>query len=72
MQVSVLLAARNEAPHLLRCLAAIEAAAGNAPGQVEVLIGDDQSTDGTGALARQFISQLPTARQGVYQVLPMQ
>ncbi|MCU0450269.1 MAG: glycosyltransferase [Bernardetiaceae bacterium] len=72
MQVSVLLAVRNEAPNLLRCLAAIDAAVTTWACPVEVLIGDDQSTDGTGALAQQFIGQLLAPRQAVYRVLPMQ
>lgn len=48
--VSILLAARNEAAALPRCLASIRALDYPAP-LLEVLLGDDASTDGTRAVA---------------------
>jgi cellulose synthase/poly-beta-1,6-N-acetylglucosamine synthase-like glycosyltransferase len=56
--VSILIAARNEAPTILACLQAI--AQLNYPDSaVEVLIGNDQSTDQTATLVTQFIADKP-------------
>ena len=49
-RVSILLAARNEAAALPRCLASIRAL-DYPPHLLEVLLGDDASTDGTAAVA---------------------
>ncbi|MGI4834132.1 MAG: glycosyltransferase [Janthinobacterium lividum] len=49
-RVSILLAARNEAAALPRCLASVRALA-YPPHLLEVLLGDDASTDGTAAVA---------------------
>ena len=48
--VSILLAARNEAANLPRCLASLRALDYPAA-LLEILVGDDGSTDGTGAVA---------------------
>ena len=49
-RVSILLAARNEAANLPRCLASLRALDYPAA-QLEILVGDDGSTDGTRAVA---------------------
>lgn len=53
-RISILIAARNEEHSILRCLAAIEAL--DYPKEkIEVLIGDDASTDNTLAIVSNFI-----------------
>lgn len=60
-RVSILVAARNEAATIERCLRAL--AALNYPaGQLEILIGDDASTDDTAAVVRRFIVDQPQFR----------
>lgn len=60
-RVSILVAARNEAATIERCLRAL--AALNYPaGQLEILIGDDASTDDTAAVVRRFIADQPQFR----------
>ena len=49
-RVSILVAARNEAAALPRCLAALRALH-HPPARLEILVGDDGSTDGTAAVA---------------------
>jgi cellulose synthase/poly-beta-1,6-N-acetylglucosamine synthase-like glycosyltransferase len=57
-RVSILVAARNEATTIERCLAAL--AQLNYPAhKLEILIGDDASTDGTAALVQRFIQDRP-------------
>ncbi|WP_299708233.1 glycosyltransferase [uncultured Pontibacter sp.] len=56
--VSILIAARNEEHNILNCLHAIEGL--NYPkDKLEVLIGDDGSTDNTRALVEEFIKDKP-------------
>lgn len=57
-RVSILIAARNEEHTILRCLQAIEALA-YPKDMIEVLIGDDASTDNTRAVVDRFISGKP-------------
>ncbi len=57
--VSVLLAVRNEAPLILRCLHALDQAVVQSRHSVEVLIGEDHSEDGTRALITAFIIDKP-------------
>ncbi|GAB3990311.1 hypothetical protein GCM10028807_17200 [Spirosoma daeguense] len=57
--VSILIAARNEEASILNCLRAIDLLH-YVPGTVEVLIGNDQSTDQTRQLISDFISDKPT------------
>jgi 1,2-diacylglycerol 3-beta-glucosyltransferase len=60
-RVSILVAARNEAATIERCLRAL--AALNYPAsQLEILIGDDASTDDTAAVVRRFIADKPQFR----------
>lgn len=60
-RVSILVAARNEATNIERCLRTL--AALNYPvGQLEILIGDDASTDDTRAVVRRFIADKPQFR----------
>jgi 1,2-diacylglycerol 3-beta-glucosyltransferase len=54
MKISVLIAARNEAPTILGCLQAIEAL-DYPKNNLQVLIGDDDSTDKTATLVQNFI-----------------
>lgn len=56
--VSILIAARNEAANILNCLEAISRL-NYPPGLVEVLIGDDNSTDETNALVAAYIQDKP-------------
>jgi cellulose synthase/poly-beta-1,6-N-acetylglucosamine synthase-like glycosyltransferase len=57
-KVSILIAARNEEHTILRCLKAIERL--DYPrDKIEVLIGDDASTDNTYRVVRQFIQDKP-------------
>ncbi|WP_187631945.1 glycosyltransferase [Hymenobacter lutimineralis] len=60
-RVSILLAARNEAANIERCLGAL-AALDYPAEQLEILIGDDASTDDTVALVRRFIHGKPQFR----------
>jgi cellulose synthase/poly-beta-1,6-N-acetylglucosamine synthase-like glycosyltransferase len=46
--VSVIVAARNEADHITSCVSALQQQ--DYPGPLEVIVVDDRSTDGTGAL----------------------
>ena len=57
--ISVLIAARNEENAILDCLRAI-ARLNYPPGKVEVLIGNDQSTDQTRTRVTEFITDKPT------------
>jgi cellulose synthase/poly-beta-1,6-N-acetylglucosamine synthase-like glycosyltransferase len=52
-KVSILVAARNEADTILRCLESLERLR-YPKEKMEVLIGNDQSTDDTAAIARQY------------------
>lgn len=53
-QISILIAARNEEQYILTCLRSIEQL--NYPAEyIEVWIGDDQSTDATHTLVKEFI-----------------
>jgi len=60
-RVSILVAARNEAATIERCLHSLAALAYPA-GQLEILIGDDASTDDTAAVVRRFIADKPHFR----------
>lgn len=60
--VSILIAARNEEADILRCLQAV-AQLDYPIGAVEVLIGNDQSTDRTGAIITEFITDRPHFRR---------
>ncbi|MET4105449.1 glycosyltransferase [Hymenobacter sp. UYP22] len=57
-RVSILVAARNEAPTIERCLRAL-AKLNYPPEQLEILIGDDDSTDDTRAVVERFIADKP-------------
>ena len=59
-RVSVLVPARNEARRLAGCLRALRATAGIA--ELEVLVLDDASTDGTAEVARQVFGDDPRCR----------
>lgn len=59
--ISILVAARNEEAALPRCLAALCAQQYPA-GQLEILVADDQSTDGTAALVQAWMQQDPRIR----------
>jgi len=56
--VSVILAARNEAEHIERCLAAL-ARQDYPPEKYEVIVVDDRSTDATASLAAKFERRFP-------------
>ena len=59
--VSILVAVRNEAHQILRCLESLSRL--HYPsGQVEILLGDDGSTDNTADLIRDFIRDRPQFR----------
>ncbi len=59
--ISVLLAVRNEEIHILRCLEALDGL--DYPhGQIEILIGNDASTDRTEELVLDFIKDKPRFR----------
>jgi cellulose synthase/poly-beta-1,6-N-acetylglucosamine synthase-like glycosyltransferase len=60
-RVSILVAARNEEATIERCLRAL-AALDYPAGQLEILIGDDASTDDTAAVVRRFIADKPQFR----------
>jgi cellulose synthase/poly-beta-1,6-N-acetylglucosamine synthase-like glycosyltransferase len=58
LKIAVLIAARNEADNILHCLNSL--AQQNYPTYLlEIHIGDDQSTDGTGAIIQAFVAPLP-------------
>ncbi|WP_332367855.1 glycosyltransferase [Spirosoma telluris] len=59
--ISILIAARNEEVTILACLQAITQLH-YSPGSVEVLIGNDQSTDQTAQLVAGFIRERPNFR----------
>ncbi len=60
-KVSILVAARNEAHTILRCLRSLDGL--DFPkDQVEILIGNDQSTDATENLVLEFIADKPQFR----------
>ncbi|WP_162052274.1 glycosyltransferase [Pontibacter pamirensis] len=59
--ISILVAARNEEHTILRCLQSISALDYPA-GKIEVLIGDDDSSDGTHAMVEAFIQDKPGYR----------
>lgn len=61
MKLSILLAARNEAANILPCLHSL-AALDTAQHEVEILIGDDQSTDATAEVVGRFIQDYPHFR----------
>lgn len=65
-RVSILLAARNEEAAIERCLTAIRALEYPAP-LLEVLLGDDASTDNTVAIARAVMQDYP----GSFRVVPI-
>jgi chlorobactene glucosyltransferase len=54
--VSVIIPARNEAARIERCLAGLAAQSHR---RFEVIVVDDQSSDGTGELARSYAGRLP-------------
>jgi cellulose synthase/poly-beta-1,6-N-acetylglucosamine synthase-like glycosyltransferase len=59
--VSILIAARDESANVISCLSAIYAL--DFPeDKLEILIGDDASTDDTAALVRAFIANKPNSR----------
>jgi len=58
-RVSILIAARNEERYILHCLRAIERL-DYPKEQLEVLVGDDGSTDKTRALVEDFIRDKPS------------
>lgn len=60
-RVSILVAARNEAATIERCLHSLAALTYPA-GQLEILIGDDASTDETATVVRRFIADKPQFR----------
>ncbi len=60
-RVSILVAARNEALTIERCLLALTRLR-YPVGQLEILLGDDASTDGTAAVVRHFIADKPQFR----------
>src|SRR4051812_39579343 len=59
--VSILVAARNEEDNILACLKAIDALSYPVH-RLEVLIGNDESEDGTVELVQQFIHDKPPFR----------
>jgi len=59
--VSILVAARNEVATIERCLQAL-AGLNYPPALLEILIGDDASTDDTRAVVRRFIANKPQFR----------
>jgi len=67
-KVSVLVAARNEAGTITRCLQSL-AELDYPPHLLQILIGNDQSTDATAEVVKAFIKQLPTARQHIFELI---
>lgn len=70
-KVSVLIAARNEAATIGRCLASL-VQLDYPPECLQVLIGNDQSTDDTATIVDSFIEQLPAGYQGVFEMVDIQ
>ncbi|QRR01156.1 glycosyltransferase [Dyadobacter sandarakinus] len=61
IQVSILVAARNEEQHIARCLRSLDAL--NFPKDaIEILIGDDDSEDATALVVQEFIRDKPWFR----------
>ncbi|WP_262489953.1 glycosyltransferase [Hymenobacter sp. AT01-02] len=60
-RVSILIAARNEEATIERCLTALSRL-NYPPEQLEILIGDDASTDNTAAIVAAFIANKPQFR----------
>ena len=60
-RVSILIAARNEEANIERCLTSLTQL-NYPPEQLEILIGDDASTDDTAALVARFIADKPQFR----------
>jgi cellulose synthase/poly-beta-1,6-N-acetylglucosamine synthase-like glycosyltransferase len=60
-KVSILIAARNEEATIERCLTSL-AQLNYPPEQLEILIGDDSSTDNTMAVVQRFIADKPQFR----------
>jgi cellulose synthase/poly-beta-1,6-N-acetylglucosamine synthase-like glycosyltransferase len=54
LSISVILAARNEADNIIDCLTSLDNLV-YPPGKIEIIIVDDNSTDSTGELIRNFI-----------------
>lgn len=67
-QVSVLIAARNEAATIRRCLHSLTRL-DYPPHRLQILIGNDQSTDDTAEVVSAFIKQLPATQQKSFQLL---
>jgi cellulose synthase/poly-beta-1,6-N-acetylglucosamine synthase-like glycosyltransferase len=70
-KVSILLAARNEEHNILRCLNAL-ILLDYPKDQLEILVGNDASTDATGMLIDQFITekQLDSSYIRVFSIIP--
>lgn len=60
--VAFVVPARNEAAHMAQCLASIKVAAAQAEMAVEVVVVDDDSSDRTGAVAREHGARVVTQR----------
>ncbi len=60
--VSVLIAARNESANIINCLDALEIAISKSDYDIEVLVGNDRSTDHTAALVFEWIQNRPQFR----------
>lgn len=58
-RVSIILPARNEAKHIAGCIASLRASTWS---NLEIIVVDDHSTDGTGELARQAAGEDPRVR----------
>src|SRR5258706_35675 len=58
--VSILVPARNEADHIEECVRSL---IGQRYEKLEVLVLDDQSTDGSPAIVQQMIDQLPLEKK---------
>ncbi|EAY24327.1 glycosyl transferase domain protein, putative [Microscilla marina ATCC 23134] len=57
-QVTIMIAARNEATNILRCLQALQAL-DYPKSQLQILIGNDHSTDATAQIIQDFIADKP-------------
>src|SRR6187549_498850 len=57
-KISILIAARNEEANIARCLASVDQLC-FPKSDLEILIGDDGSTDATAAIVKQFIQNKP-------------
>jgi cellulose synthase/poly-beta-1,6-N-acetylglucosamine synthase-like glycosyltransferase len=60
--VSIIIPAYNEQEWIVECIQSADAAAGGYPGPVEIVVGNDGSTDRTLELARQTVEHLQHAR----------